>query len=34
VYASPRFVPGLHEALLLSGVVLLAAAALAYRLTP
>jgi MFS transporter, DHA2 family, methylenomycin A resistance protein len=34
VYASPRFVPGLHDALLLSGVVLLAAAALAYRLTP
>ena len=34
VYASPRFVTGLHEALLLSGLVLLATAALAYRLTP
>jgi DHA2 family methylenomycin A resistance protein-like MFS transporter len=34
VYASPRFVPGLRDALLLSGVALLATAALAYRLTP
>jgi hypothetical protein len=34
VYARPQFVPGLHGALLLSGTALLAAAGLAYRLTP
>jgi DHA2 family methylenomycin A resistance protein-like MFS transporter len=34
VYASPQFVPGLHDALLLSSVALLGAAALAYRLVP
>jgi DHA2 family methylenomycin A resistance protein-like MFS transporter len=34
VYATPLFVPGLHDALLLSGAALLGAAALAYRLLP
>jgi MFS transporter, DHA2 family, methylenomycin A resistance protein len=34
VYARPQFVPGLHDALLLAGVALLAAAGLAYRLLP